>query len=288
MRKELQLILAGSLFLYGCSTIEAAAQSVDPSTPESNHNLYDPTLTPFRTPSSTPIPFNSPKLLVKAATFTPYPTFSETEIARLFATSTPTEIVNPIAESCILPFEGATMDGLGFRDIIYNNGLPVTSEDGTIHRHLGLDFEGGTKGVDILQMCDGTVMFSGPVKKGYGFNLGNVVVMEYVYMEQGEVKKVYMRYAHMQNLVNLIPGSVVPKGQKIGEMGHSGGWNEEHTHLHIDLWKEEAWNRIIVDRSNGDLVNQVGYYAPAETWSDNTFNKNLLDPRKWLQERLPK
>lgn len=274
MRKELQLILASALFVSGCAPVVAKAQGPDVLPTDTPNVFYDPTLTPVYTPT----PDYSFLFATPTATNTPEPT----------QTPLPTEIVNPKAESCVLPFDGAQMTGLQFKSVIKNNGLPVTEPDGTIHRHLGLDFEGGKEGDPIANMCDGELVFAGAVKEGYGMNLGNVVVMKYTYTENGVEKNVYMRYAHMENVTTLPIGTKIPKGQKIGELGHSGGWGPDHAHLHVDLWKEEAWKRIIVDRSGGDLRNEVGYYALGEIWSENTFNQNLIDPRKWLQERLYK
>lgn len=281
MRKEIQFILAGSLFLHGCSTINARAQSPDTSTPEDSHVLYDPTLTPPSTATLIPTP-----------TLTPYPTMNPTEVKLLFATAEPsptprpTEILEPHADKCVLPYKEATMTGLQFMSVIKNNGAPVTEADGTIHRHLGLDFEGGAEGESVVNMCDGELVFSGSVKQGIGLNLGNIVVMKYTYTEEGVEKIGYMRYAHMEQVVDSPPGTIIPKGQQIGLLGHSGGWGPDHAHLHVDMWKEEAWQSIVVDRSHGDLTNEVGYYALGEIWSDNTFKRNLINPRKWLEERL--
>jgi murein DD-endopeptidase MepM/ murein hydrolase activator NlpD len=269
IRKEIPLLLAAALVMNSCRPIEARAQAPDPQPQNPVGEFFDPDL------SATPYP-----VLTDVPTLIPPVIESPTPV--------PTEILDPRADICVLPFPDATMHGLQFKSTITNNGLPVTEADGTLHRHLGLDFEGGREGIDIVNMCDGEIVFAGAVKKGTGLNLGNIVVMKYTYEEDGVPKNVFMRYAHMENITNLPPGTRIPRGQKIGEMGHSGGWPQENVHLHIDLWREKGWNRIVVDRSNGDLKNQAGYYAEAEIWGDNTFDLNLMDPRKWLQERLQK
>jgi murein DD-endopeptidase MepM/ murein hydrolase activator NlpD len=281
MKKEIQVVLAGALFLNSCAPIVAKAVSPETATQDPEKTFYDPTATVQPTPTHNP---DYDYLFAISPSETVLP--SRTPLPEPTITITPSPEFEAVVETCILPFTGATLDGLQYRGVIYNNGLPVTEEDGTIHRHLGLDFEGGYEGVPISNICDGEIVFSGQVKEGWGLNLGNIVVMKYRYEEDGEIKTAYMRYAHMENVTDLPAGTKIKKGTKIGEMGHSGGWPEENVHLHIDLWKEKAWDRIVVERSGGDLKETVGYYAQGEIWSDNNFESNLIDPKKWLQERL--
>ena len=177
---------------------------------------------------------------------------------------------------CTLPFEGALMDGgLQFFDVITDRSKPYVDNEGRINHHLGLDFKGSARGQSVLNVCDGLFVWSGRVPGGDS-TLGNVVVMKY--------GTVYMRYAHMENvLADVAPQTLIPMGEKIGEVGSSGGWRDPH--LHVDMWTVHAWNTQLSNQTiNGNLAMMAGFYP--EWWDEGQVRRDLVDPKTWLSERL--
>jgi|GEM_PF-4429058 len=251
MRKEIPLILTGALFLYGCAT-DAQAKSADPAAP---------TLEPTK---------SLPQLGVDTTTLDkivlPTPYAISTEI--------------PVDNSCIMPFERAKWDtGLRFMDVITNRGKPDRTENGGLKHHLGTDFA-GIRGTDIVSVCDGILVFAGPVREGNDLkNLGNIVVIKY--------DDDYAVYAHMENIIGNDPGEIIKKGTKIGELGSSGGW--EKSHLHFQIWKGIAKTEVFDQIAKNDYAENnpgmvYGYYP--EDWDEGEIHKYLEDPKAWLQARL--
>ncbi len=261
MKNELKIraILAGVLFLNSCAPIVAKAVSPDTATPDPDKTFYDP------------------NLATKIPTITPRPT----------STPLPTEIAKPMANECISPFDGSLMEGgLQFLSVITNNGEAEIDENtGNIRRHLGLDFKGGDPGDPVLNMCDGTLIFSGHVKEGWGNNLGNIVVIKYDYLENGETKTVYARYAHMENVTDAAPGTIISKGTKIGHLGNSGGWDVEKWHLHVDMMTAEGFEYFVINRPAA-LKDVIGEYAALEGMGEEKIKKFFIDPKPWLLARL--
>lgn len=252
MKKEIQLILTGSLFLASCQDIVAKAKSdIDSLTPVAS---------PVPTESlPTPIP-------------TPY---------LLDIVQPPT----PESESmCIMPVENAEIDrGLQFLSIIRNGTGEVRNKDGSPHLHLGWDMHADF-GEPVLAPCEGEFVWSGRVPNGDG-TLGNVVVIKFSYEENGETKAVFGRFAHMENVISgLVEGDKIIMGTKIGEVGASGGgWRTPH--LHFDLWTEKAWEVYLNnDTFRGDLAHMAGFYP--EYWNEGLIKREMVNPREWLFSRL--
>jgi len=233
----------------------------------------------------TPSIFNSQT----PTTFVPSPTFfnpteeilvsptvlpSSTE----FPTLTPTSISSPSPEipfgehPCVLPFKNYTHLTTLFLQEHYGGLI-----------HLGLDF--GAKpeqeGEDIVSPCDGTIIFTGAVVGGKQ-NLGNVVVIEFPDEIEG---KVYGVFGHLKDVVEREPGEKVLAGDKIGTLGHSGGWL--NTHLHFQIWNELGWKIYIEGRAiwYPDMSQRVGYYGLEHSRKEE-IAKYLIDPQEWLERRI--
>jgi murein DD-endopeptidase MepM/ murein hydrolase activator NlpD len=84
--------------------------------------------------------------------------------------------------------------------------------------HYGIDF-GGTWGVSIPSVTDGTVIFA-------GWNYGNEIRI------QGTDGYTYL-YGHL-NSIHVSVGQTVSMGQEIGLMGSTG--YSTGPHLHLEVW----------------------------------------------------
>lgn len=195
-----------------------------------------------------------------------------------------------IARDCVLPFEGASMEGgLQFFDVIYNRGEPERDkETGNILHHLGLDFKGGKVGDTVVSVCDGTLVYAGKSLFPEP-NLGNIVVIEYIYEENGSYKKTWMFYAHLgeDTLTGFEPGAVIYKGQRIGSLGYSGGWGPEHVHLHVHMMTERGIEDLQEDARwnfQGDMARVYGRYR--EEWDKGMVYRDFIDPKPWFLKML--
>ena len=274
MRKEWLLVTA--LMVNSCKPI--VAQVMEPEVDESKSKISDYTPTPTETPTTISTPYLLPNI----------------PLSENISTPTPTEI--PVANSCMLPFEGASINGnaLAFvSPILTESGKQDKDKFGRPLWHLGLDFTGNSEqgGETVVNMCDGTLIFSGPVRNTpqtteSAKNLGNVVVMKYRYLntQTNNMEYVFMVYAHLENTTNLAPGTVIKKGEQIGLLGRSGGWRNAHLHVHI--WTEEAWNIAATRQDiNGNLQKLAGFYPDGE-YGEGLARQSFIDPKEWLLERL--
>lgn len=258
-RKYLQLLLAGTLLLAACEQ-EVSAMG-------EGNNIA---------PTNTFVPTEVPTLQANA--LTPY----------LLDVETPEPVVqaenSPIAEDCIMPFENATWNtGLRFVDRFYN-----TKTNHWDH-HLGHDIK-GLEGTPIVNVCNGTLMYAGESYKGSGLNLGNIVVIKYDYFDNGESKTVYGLYAHMKNVILDIPvGTIIKKGDQIGELSHSGGWPENHNHLHFQIINERGKQDLeeFGKHNYGNGADKFWSYYPEE-WPVGQIGRDFIDPKVWLTSLLPK
>jgi murein DD-endopeptidase MepM/ murein hydrolase activator NlpD len=92
-------------------------------------------------------------------------------------------------------------------------------------KHTGVDFAVPI-GTPVLAVADGTV-----VNANWGKAYGNQVIMT--------APGGYVIYAHL-NAVRVKPGTVVKKGQLVGESGNSG--NSTGPHLHLELRDNIRWS----------------------------------------------
>lgn len=195
-----------------------------------------------------------------------------------------------VTKECILPFEGASMEGgLQFFDVIYNRGEPERDkETGNILHHLGLDFKGGNVGDMVVSVCDGTLVYAGKSLFPEP-NLGNIVVIEYIYEEDGSYKKTWMFYAHLgEDILNGVePGAMIYKGQRIGSLGYSGGWGPEHVHLHVHMMTERGIEDLQEDARwnfQGDMARVYGRYR--EEWDKGMVYRDFIDPKPWFLKMM--
>ncbi|HET7098921.1 MAG TPA: M23 family metallopeptidase [Patescibacteria group bacterium] len=280
MKKE---ILLATLFFTACQ--QAVNSNVSISNNENDPKLLAPAPLPTFTPEPTHV-----------WTPTPIPTEIQTDfVSHLNDVLTlPTE-TDPIADSCILPFEGATMNhGLQFMmPIVDDYDKQKTDKNGNTLWHLGLDFSGNKEegGEEVVSMCDGIVLFAGnvhevPQTSETKQNLGNVVAVETTFLDDnGEVQKGVMVYAHLEDVTNFEEGTIIKKGTRLGLLGKSGNW--EHAHLHVHMWLKSTWDAILYNKTiNGNLRKMAGLYP------DNENTGNLLnwfiDIKKFLLSKLIK
>lgn len=101
----------------------------------------------------------------------------------------------------------------------YNNG-PVESY------HKGLDFA-ANHGSPVLAPADGKVVVEGHVADGFQLH-GNTVILDHGH----GVTSIYM---HLSK-ISVKKGSLVHKGQKIGEVGHTGISTGPHLHWGVYLY----------------------------------------------------
>ncbi len=261
MRKELSIIIA-ALALSACG------KNYQPGPVEPNI-IIDPNLIPSTREVVVPT-YPAVEKLPEALP-TPLPTAIEPIV----------EI--PIAENCVMPFEWAAWDtGLRFLDIITEGGKPIRTKGGGYEYHLGYDFD-GLKGTPVVSVCDGTLIFAGRVPNGDD-TLGNVVVMKYVYAENGVLQTAYARYAHLETFTDLPQGSVVHTGEQIGTLGDTGG--EWAYHVHFDVWPGKTWDtQMASDNVHGNLAIMAGLY-PSKQWDRDQIIRDLFDPKKWLLARM--
>jgi murein DD-endopeptidase MepM/ murein hydrolase activator NlpD len=195
-----------------------------------------------------------------------------------------------IAESCMLPVKDKAAEydnGLQYLSPIMQGSRPLKDvKTGNFHHHLGWDIA-APFGVSVTNSCDGEFVWSGRVPYG-DKSLGNVVVIKYNYFEDGILKTIYSRYAHLSDtniLGNMMPGDFVPKGKEIGEVSASGGWHAPH--LHWDALTEEAWNAILGSQTiNNNVAKMAGYYAEAEKWEEGRVKRDFVDIKKWMESRI--
>ena len=92
--------------------------------------------------------------------------------------------------------------------------------------HTGIDFTGGgIYGAPVLAANAGTVYYTKPAagdRTGYG---------NHIMIDHGGGN--FTLYAHLAT-INVVPGQVVTRGQKIGEVGSTG--NSTGPHLHFELY----------------------------------------------------
>ncbi len=91
--------------------------------------------------------------------------------------------------------------------------------------HRGEDWS-ASEGTAIPAAGDGTVVYKG-ILTGYG----NVVVLEHVASDDGEI--IHTLYAHMNKASPLIVGAIVNTGDPIGPVGDTGIGSGSHLHFEI-------------------------------------------------------
>lgn len=120
---------------------------------------------------------------------------------------------------------------------VYENPIPgqkITNAYGVKGKlwsrgyHTGSDFGGGTEGMEIHSIGEGTVYCISCM----GASFGNHVVIEHA---DGN----YSLYAHMSNVPKVSKGQKVNHSTILGNVGSTG--NVTGPHLHLEFWKGVPW-----------------------------------------------
>ncbi|MEO7933427.1 MAG: M23 family metallopeptidase [Chthoniobacterales bacterium] len=141
--------------------------------------------------------------------------------------------------------------------------MPLGSEHGALvynaqpfteNRHLGDDLNGiGGENTDfgdpVYAIANGRVIYTGWPADGWG----NLILVMHAYEENGRRRYVQSCYAHL-NTMEVHPGELVRRGQKIATVGTAGG--HYLAHLHFEL--REFMTPFI----------GPGYRADARGWLD--------------------
>ena len=102
--------------------------------------------------------------------------------------------------------------------------------NGTRDPHHGVEFS-NPSGTPVLAAADGTVIFAGPDKEAvyapWGNFYGNLVVIEHQ-------DNVFTLYAHLSR-IEVQAHQTVIAGEKIGEVGQTGGAIGSHLHFEVRL-----------------------------------------------------
>jgi murein DD-endopeptidase MepM/ murein hydrolase activator NlpD len=113
----------------------------------------------------------------------------------------------------------------------YGNPAPGSVRSQKLHGANGADLA-APQGTDILASAAGTVA----VAKSTGWNYG---YGQYIVITHGNGTQTV--YAHLSN-VDVVPGQVVVKGEKIGDMGSTGKSTGSHVHFEVrGAYNPFAW-----------------------------------------------
>ena len=198
---------------------------------------------------------------------------------------------NLLVDNCVLPFVGARMvSGLRFgMPIVDDNGKQMKDKEGRPIWHLGQDFDGNKPGGGeiVVNMCKSTVLFTGDVSEGAPITsesqktLGNVFVALSKYLdENGTENEMVIVYAHLKEVSDIVPGTVLNPGEAIGILGNTGGG--KNAHLHVHMWTKEAWDTIMNSEDiAGNILRMSGFYPDSEH-NIGQIENEFIDPRKFL------
>ena len=187
-------------------------------------------------------------------------------------------------------------------DAIYGYGSTV---NGTREPHHGVEFS-NPSGTPVHAAADGTVVFAGPDEEAvyapWANFYGNMVVI-------GHDNDLFTLYAHLSRL-DVPVGQKVLAGDKIGEVGRTGGAIGSHLHFEVrrgdvqdyfatenpELWLVPAEDvdgnllgvlMISVVDGDGDLIKDisftVGYYpdqAPSKIYYATSYSSDMLDGKE--------
>ncbi|MCC8088301.1 MAG: M23 family metallopeptidase [Rikenellaceae bacterium] len=143
-----------------------------------------------------------------------------------------------MAESvpAIWPLDRSLIRNLGFFGRRRN---PVTGRTGAMHE--GMDFSGAI-GTSIYATGNGVVV--GIERKTTGY--GRQILIDHGYGYR-------TRYAHLSK-IDVVPGQIVKRGEKIGEMGNTGKSTGPHLHYEVIY--------------RGTPVDPISYFSPEMSRED--------------------
>jgi len=179
----------------------------------------------------------------------------------------------------------------------------ASTADGKREPHHGVEFQ-NPSGTPVRAAAEGTVIFAGPDEQAiyapWGNFYGNLVVIEHE-------NEIFTLYAHLSK-IEVTSGQSVSAGEKIGEVGRTGGAIGSHLHFEVrrgdpeDYFatenpelrlipaKDENGNffgvlMLLVMDEDGNLVKSakftIGYYAdpsqpPTKLYYATPYSSDLL------------
>lgn len=239
-------IISGLLFLAACTpAVFTDNVTITTGPVKATVTMSMPTMTPEKTLSQA------------TRSRTPEPTVPPGE------TSVPTSIVtHPIANptrlsgDLTMPFEPIFDFPLadGKNQVIDSSYRFGSTQNGVRLPHDGVEFY-NEYGTAVIAALDGTILFAGndeiePWGRFKNF-YGNMVIIEHAPDPIGQ--RYYSLYAHLSKIV-VQTGDFVSQGQKIGEVGFSGGAIGSHLHFEVRLGQA-----LLENTSNPEL------YLPLNT-----------------------
>ena len=99
-------------------------------------------------------------------------------------------------------------------------------------------------------------------------NWGNTVVIEHIYYENANVKKIRSYYMHLDSIF-VKQGDVVKKRQQIGTIGNNSGMFKAH--LHLEIRKESIFDK------------KVAFWPSAKEQSVKWIKKNYENPTDFIK-----
>lgn len=141
--------------------------------------------------------------------------------------------------------------------------------------HEGLDLNCGV-GIDgdlgspLLAVCAMRLAFDGATSRGFGKHQWWEVLSD------GPYRGAFVHYAHADSFVTDTVGTILYRGDKIGECGKSGGQYAAHLHLAVKRSAPEYWQWYGAPGLSKDAV-AAATYDPQAWWGWCDDNATTLD-----------
>jgi hypothetical protein len=141
-----------------------------------------------------------------------------------------------------------------------------TAETYELGIHTGEDWNGkGGGNTDFGQPIYSTAAGTVLEAKDFGAPWGNVVYIEHYFHENGQVKKVFSLYAHL-NEIKTEKGKVVKRRELIGTIGD--GHKSYPPHLHFEIRKQSMESKSVTYWPSSDNKNtqwvKTNYFSPSK------------------------
>ncbi|WP_051290020.1 M23 family metallopeptidase [Paenibacillus massiliensis] len=144
----------------------------------------------------------------------------------------------------------------GYSKVSSSFGLRVHPIEKITKMHNGIDVA-APQGAPVLAAKEGTVVYAAPMGTA-----GNSIILRHVDIET--------RYYHLSR-IDVVNGQKVEAGQKIGEVGSTGGSTGAHLHFEV--------------RAGGKPVDPLGYFGYTGSKVLTYKALNITAVQKWLQAR---
>jgi murein DD-endopeptidase MepM/ murein hydrolase activator NlpD len=250
MKRPVVILLAACILLSGCKPGTAPCTA-------------DPSPTREATPGRTDIPAIPSSTPTREATLTPS---AIPPTATPQPTDTPKRCDPAVRDFCIEPgfqvFERPISPE--FTDSIDPTYPYGSTQGGKRDPHHGVEFPNAS-GTPVLAAADGSVVYAGndatiPFSRWTNY-YGNLVIIKHQ-MPESPYQAIYTLYGHLSK-IDVETGKAVKAGEKIGEVGMTGGAIGSHLHFEVRLTPEdytttlnpELW--LIPHAGNGALAIRV-------------------------------